>query len=69
MGSLVLRGRSVSRSGTPTTRNVDRRRQMVHVTLSPEAVARLETIATERGTSKSGAVEQLIRNARVRAEH
>ena len=59
----------MSRSGTPTTRNVDRKRLMVHVTLSPEAVARLEAIATERGTSKSGAVEQLIRNARVRTEH
>ena len=37
---------------------------MVHVTLSPEAVARLEFIADVRGTSKSGAVEQMIRNAR-----
>ena len=52
-----------------TQPNDKRRRRMVTITLSPEAVARLETIATERGTSKSGAVEQLIRNARVRSEH
>ena len=38
----------------------------MHLSLSPEALARLETIATERGQTKSGAVEQLIRNARLR---
>lgn len=54
------------RSGTPTTTNANRKRPMVHLTLSPEAVARLEEIAKARGTTKSGAVEQLIRNARMR---
>jgi len=39
---------------------------MVTLTLSPEALARLEAIAAERGQTKSGAVEQLIRNARLR---
>jgi hypothetical protein len=56
----------VSRSGTPTTPNAKRSRPMVTLTLSPEALARLEAIATERGQTKSGAVEQLIRNARLR---
>ena len=56
----------MSRSGTPTTPYVQRRRPLVHLSLSPEALARLETIATERGQTKSGAVEQLIRNARLR---
>ena len=55
-----------SRSGTPTTPNAKRARPMVTLTLSPEAVARLEEIAKARGTTKSGAVEQLIRNARLR---
>jgi predicted transcriptional regulator len=55
-----------SRSGTPTTPNAKRTRPMVTLTLSPEALARLEAIAEARGTTKSGAVEQLIRNARLR---
>lgn len=55
-----------SRSGTPTTTNAKRKRPMVHLTLSPEALARLDAIAKARGTTKSGAVEQLIRNARMR---
>jgi predicted transcriptional regulator len=40
---------------------------MVTLTLSPEALARLDEIAAERGQTRSGAVETLIRNARVRA--
>ena len=56
----------MSRSGTPTTPNGKRSRPMVTLTLSPEALARLEAIAIERGQTKSGAVEQLIRNARLR---
>ena len=55
-----------SRSGTPTTPNAGRRRPMVTLTLSPEALARLDAIAAERGQTRSGAVEALIRNARVR---
>jgi metal-responsive CopG/Arc/MetJ family transcriptional regulator len=55
-----------SRSGTPTTPNAKRTRPMVTLTLSPEALARLDAIAAERGQSRSGAVEALIRNARVR---
>jgi predicted transcriptional regulator len=38
---------------------------MVTLTLSPEALARLDAIAYERGQSRSGAVEQLIRRARL----
>jgi predicted transcriptional regulator len=37
---------------------------MVTLTLSPEALARLDAIAAERGQTRSGAVEQLIRNSR-----
>jgi metal-responsive CopG/Arc/MetJ family transcriptional regulator len=39
---------------------------MVTITLSTEALARLDAIATERGQTRSGAVEQLVRNARLR---
>ena len=39
---------------------------MVTLTLSTEALARLDEIATSRGQTRSGAVEQLIRNARAR---
>jgi hypothetical protein len=58
---------SKSRSGTPTTPNAKRTRPMVTLTLSPEALARLDAIASERGQTRSGAVEQLVRNARLRA--
>jgi hypothetical protein len=54
-----------SRSGTPTTPNAKRARPLVHLSLSPEAIARLDAIASERGQTRSGAVEQLVRNARV----
>ena len=56
----------MSRSGTPTTPNGQRKRPMITLTLSPEALARLDAIAAERGQTRSGAVEQLVRNARVR---
>jgi metal-responsive CopG/Arc/MetJ family transcriptional regulator len=39
---------------------------MVTLTLSHEALARLDAIAAERGQTRSGAVEQLVRNARLR---
>jgi predicted transcriptional regulator len=57
----------VTRSGTPTTPNERRKRPMVTLTLSPEALARLDALAAERGQSRSGAVEQLVRNASLRA--
>ena len=53
----------MSRSGTPTTPNGKRTRPMVTLTLSPEALARLDAIATERGQTRSGAVEQLSQRA------
>ena len=56
----------MTRSGTPTTPNERRRRPMITLTLSPEALARLDALAAERGQTRSGAVEQLVRNARVR---
>ena len=56
----------LSRSGTPTTPNAKRTRPMVTLTLSPEALARLDLLRSERGQTRSGAVEALIRNARLR---
>lgn len=56
----------MTRSGTPTTPSAKRKRPLVHLSLSPEAIARLDEIATTRGTTRSGAVEQLVRNARLR---
>lgn len=61
MGALMS-----GRSGTHTTPNAKRTRPMVTLTFSPEALARLEAIAEARGTTKSGAVEQLIRTARIK---
>jgi hypothetical protein len=54
------------KSGTPTTPNARRTRPMVTLTLSPEALARLDGLRAERGQTRSGAVEALIRNARLR---
>jgi predicted transcriptional regulator len=51
-----------------TTPNARRTRPMVTITLSPEALARLDAIAAERGQSRSGAVEQLIRHARLKGD-
>lgn len=59
----------MTRSGTPTTSNAKRTRPMVTLTLSPEALSRLDAVRAERGQTRSGAVEQLIRNSRLRAEH
>lgn len=58
----------MTRSGTPTTPNRKRSRPMVTITLSPDAIARLDEIAKARGTTRSGAVEQLIRRARISGE-
>ena len=40
-----------------------RKRPLVHLSLSPEAIARLKEIATRCGESSSGMVERLIRDA------
>jgi len=56
---------AADRSGTPTLTNDRRKRPMVTLTLSPEALARLDALAEARGQSRSGAVEQLVRNARL----
>lgn len=52
-------------SRRPDYSNATRSRKMVTITLSPEALTRLDAIAEERGQSRSGAVEQLVRNARL----
>ena len=49
------------RSGTPTTPNARRTRPMVTLTLSPEALARLEAIASERGTTANAVMQTLFR--------
>ena len=41
-------------------------RRCATVGLSAEALARLDAIAAERGQTRSGVVEQLVRNARLR---
>lgn len=40
-----------------------RRRPLVHLSLSPDAIARLAEIATRCGETRSGVVEKLIRDA------
>lgn len=54
----------MSRSGTATTPNESRKRPMVTLTLSPEALAKLDELAAARGQTRSGAVEEMIRRAR-----
>lgn len=56
---------TASRSGTATTPNTKRKRPMVMLTLSPEAIAKLDELAAARGETRSGAVEGMIRRARV----
>jgi len=55
----------MSRSGTPTTHNRDRKRPMIMLTLAPETIARLDAIARARGQTRSGAVEAMVRRARI----
>lgn len=40
-----------------------RKRPLVHLSLSPAAIARLAEIATRCGETRSGVVERLIREA------
>jgi hypothetical protein len=40
-----------------------RKRPLVHLTLSPDAIARLAEMATRCGETRSGVVERLIREA------
>jgi hypothetical protein len=40
-----------------------RRRPLVHLSLSPDAITRLAEIATRCGETRSGVVEKLIREA------
>ena len=40
-----------------------RKRPLVHLSLSPEAIARLAEIATRSGETRSGVVERLVREA------
>lgn len=62
------------RHGVDTTEAYDELRDILAVvvrdalwlSLSTEALARLDAIAAERGQTRSGAVEQLVRNARSR---
>ena len=40
-----------------------RKRPLVHLSLSPDAIARLDEIAARHGESRSGMVERLVRQA------
>lgn len=42
---------------------VQRKRPLVHLSLSPEAIARLDEMATRCGETRSGMVERLVREA------
>jgi len=42
---------------------VKRKRPLVHVSLSPDAIARLDEMATRCGETRSGMVERLVREA------
>ena len=48
---------------TNKERTWTRKRPLVHLSLSPEAIARLAEIATRCGETRSGVVEKLIREA------
>ena len=43
--------------------DMTRRRPLVHLSLSPDAIARLDEIAARHGESRSGMVERLVRQA------
>jgi hypothetical protein len=57
----------MTRSGTPSTPSERRSRPPITITLSTEAIAWLADLAAERGQTRSGCVEQLIRDAIARA--
>ncbi len=40
-----------------------RKRPLVHLSLSPDAIARLDEMATRCGETRSGMVERLVRDA------
>jgi hypothetical protein len=48
---------------TGRTYPMTRKRPLVHLSLSPDAIARLAEIATRCGETRSGVVEKLIREA------
>lgn len=59
----------MSRSGTSTTPRAARAargRPLVTISMAAEVLERLDAIARERGTTRSGAVAMLVRNARLR---
>lgn len=45
----------------PDVTMTTRKRPLVHLSLSPDAIARLSEIATRCGETRSGVVERLIR--------
>jgi hypothetical protein len=42
-----------------------RRRPLIHCTLSTEAIARLDKMATRYGETRSGMIERLVREAKL----
>lgn len=55
----------MTRSGTPTTPNARRTRPMITITLSPEAIERLDAIRSALGQTRSGAIDQMIRRTKI----
>lgn len=53
----------MSDEGSPGRQPRRRLRPMIAVTLSPEAIERLDEMARRTGTSRSGAIEALVRAA------
>jgi hypothetical protein len=51
----------------PTTLNAARKRKLVHLTLSPDAIAALVDLAAADCSTRSRVVEALIRRAQRRA--
>lgn len=64
----------MNRSGTPTTPNETRKRKMVMLSLSDEAIAKADKLAKARATksgekeNRSATVEELILRARLPGE-
>ena len=50
----------MGKSGTPTTKNSDRKRQMVTITLSKKAVKKLEILSGLMSVTKSALIEGLL---------
>ena len=65
MSSWLLSGVQSMRARQGQRRLMARKRPLVHLSLSPDAITRLAEIATRCGETRSGVVEKLIREAKM----